>query len=140
MELKDTIQMMISDDYRLRFRAEYQQLQIRIQKLERVIENYNAQEPEFIPTCPERLLRSQLDTMKIYAFILEARACIENIADLNLNITQEIVCNVLEDMEVELLNQFCTEDSESDEAVDAIYRVIQYIEEKYGLKEQKKSD
>lgn len=131
MELKDTIQMMISEDYRLRFKAEYQQLQIRIQKLERIIETYNAQEPEFIPTCPESLLRSQLKTMQKYAFILEARACIENITDLNLDIDQEIVHNVLYDMEIELLNFFSTEDSESDETVDAIYRIIQSVKERY---------
>ena len=137
MELKETIQMMISDDYRLRFRAEYQQLQIRIQKLERLIENYNSQEPEFIPTCPERLLRSQLDTMKKYGFILEARAYIENITDLNLDTNQEIVHNVLYDMEIELLNQFCTgKEDEDDKMADAIYRIIQSIGEKHGLKEQ----
>ena len=35
MELKDTVQLMQSDDYKDRFRAEYQQLVIRFEKLKR---------------------------------------------------------------------------------------------------------
>lgn len=38
MELKDTIPMMTSDDYRDCFKAEYHQLLIRIRKLRAIIE------------------------------------------------------------------------------------------------------
>lgn len=37
MNLNETIEMMTSDDYNERFKAEFYQLQIRIGKLERVI-------------------------------------------------------------------------------------------------------
>lgn len=39
MELKDTIKMMGSSDYKERFRAEYWQVKIRFEKLESMIKN-----------------------------------------------------------------------------------------------------
>ena len=40
MELKDTVELMISSDYDNRFRAEYHQLDIRIDKLQTMLEKY----------------------------------------------------------------------------------------------------
>ena len=37
MELKDTVDLMLSEDYRDRFKAEYQQVKIRKEKLEAYI-------------------------------------------------------------------------------------------------------
>ena len=41
MELRDTVELMNSKDYVDRFKAEYLQLDIRIQKLEKTLNNWN---------------------------------------------------------------------------------------------------
>ena len=41
MELKDTVEMMLSDDYKERFRAEYWQLKIRYDKLRKMVDNWD---------------------------------------------------------------------------------------------------
>ena len=51
MELKDTVQLMQSDDYKDRFIAEYRQLVIRFKKLRKMVENWN--NLDFLPECPK---------------------------------------------------------------------------------------
>ena len=79
IELKDTVQMMISDDYKERFVAEYAQLKIRYNKLYAVLEKYAADKFDFKPTCPIEILYEQLDHMEAYLSVLETRAKYENI-------------------------------------------------------------
>lgn len=79
MTLSDTIVFMISDDYKERFRAEYDQLNIRMTKLEKFIEMFKDDELSFEPTCSIDLLEKQLDVMKTYKVILEERAKLENV-------------------------------------------------------------
>lgn len=79
MELKDTIPMMESADYKERFKAEYCQLGIRISKLESMLAKWAAGKLDFIPTCSYGLLEAQLNTMKTYLYLLRERACIEGI-------------------------------------------------------------
>lgn len=79
MELKDTMQMMCSSDYKERFRAEYFQLKIRIAGLSNMLTKYKQGTLDFKPSCSFELLNSQLYTMKKYALSLEERAEIENI-------------------------------------------------------------
>lgn len=79
MELKDTINMMTSEDYKERFKAEYHQLLIRGKKLYDMIEKYKAGTLDFKPTCPLHLLESQLKFMSGYMGVLINRAEIENI-------------------------------------------------------------
>lgn len=79
MKLKDTIAMMESSDYKIRFVAEYLQLKIRIKGLETMIDKYESGELEFDITCGVDLLKSQLLSMKAYASYLEWRAHIESI-------------------------------------------------------------
>ncbi len=79
MELKDTIAMMNSADYKERFRAEYHQLEIRIDKLTAMLSAWDAGELGFTPSCPYALLEAQLNAMKTYAYLLEERAEIEGI-------------------------------------------------------------
>lgn len=79
MELKDTIEMMQSGDYRERFKAEVYQLKIRIDKLRVFVEEYAAGELEFTPSCPQEILQKQLDYMYSYYGVLMRRAEIENI-------------------------------------------------------------
>ena len=86
MELKDTIEMMQSDDYKERFKAEYHQTKIRYEKLKAFCNKIEAStlvhpsvanEPEH--DCPLFLLRDQQKSMGEYLHVLELRAIIENI-------------------------------------------------------------
>ena len=78
-ELIDTIGLMTSSDYKDRFRAEYLQLSIRINKLCDMIGKYCNNELDFTPCCPCELLQQQLDAMRIYRRLLRERMIIENI-------------------------------------------------------------
>jgi hypothetical protein len=88
MELKDTIEMMQSADYKERFKAEYQQTKIRYEKLKAFNNKIEAahmtadiikgiEEPKH--DCPDHLLREQQKLMGQYLHILEVRAVIEGI-------------------------------------------------------------
>ena len=79
MELKETISMMISADYKERFRAEYLQLKIRMTGLSNMLKKYKEGTLTFKPSCSYDLLNEQLKTMALYASYLESRAIIENI-------------------------------------------------------------
>lgn len=79
MELKDTLQMMTSADYKERFKAEYFQLKIRFDKLVSMISKWDAGELKFSPTCPREIYDVQISAMRKYLDILEARACMEDI-------------------------------------------------------------
>ena len=79
MELKDTIKLMESEDYKERFKAEYYQTKIRYDKLHKMLVKYEAKTLEFEPTCPIEILQDQAYYMGKYLKILEVRAEIENI-------------------------------------------------------------
>lgn len=87
-ELKDTVCMMNSSDYKDRFKAEYWQTKIRYEKLKKFntrIEAANRTKYEGnhveMPKhdCPDHLLQQQQDFMGNYLHILEVRAEIEGI-------------------------------------------------------------
>lgn len=82
MELKDTIEMMQSDDYKERFRAEYHQVKIRYDKLDAMTVKYEAGTLPFTPSCSLELLKEQKACMGNYIRCLKIRAEIEDI-DLN---------------------------------------------------------
>ena len=79
MELKDTIEMMNSADYKERFIAEYQQTKIRYTKLHNMLVKADAGTLDFTPTCPLDLLCEQKAAMGKYLYCLEVRAQIENV-------------------------------------------------------------
>ena len=95
MELKDTVEMMNSGDYKERFKAEYLQTKIRYEKLktfntkieaaQRVqfsgphVRNLNFTLTEPVHDCPFELLREQQAVMGEYLHLLELRAEIEKI-------------------------------------------------------------
>lgn len=79
MELKDTITLMTSVDYKERFKAEYSQVKIRYEKLLAMIEKWEKGELTFTPTCPKETYNFQLKSMKEYLDILVIRAKLENI-------------------------------------------------------------
>jgi hypothetical protein len=79
MDLIDTSKLMISKDYKDRFKAEYYQLKIRRDKLSKTILNYDAGKLEFEPISSIYLLKTQLDAMNTYLNILQMRAMTEGI-------------------------------------------------------------
>ena len=79
MELKDTIEMMQSEDYKERFKAEYYQNVIRFQKMRAMLEKWDKGELNFTPTCPRGVYNLQIRAMADYIAVLEARAAIEGI-------------------------------------------------------------
>lgn len=74
---------MNSKDYKDRFRAEYLQLDMRIEGLSNMLEKYKCGELSFEPACSYELLYTQLIFMKNYRDVLRGRALIEEI-DLDL--------------------------------------------------------
>lgn len=77
MELKDTIDGMLSNDYKERFKAEYKQVFIRYKKLEDIINNYY--DLDFKPKTPLSLLKKQSRVMFDYLNVLSERAIYEGI-------------------------------------------------------------
>lgn len=79
MELKDTVELMTSDDYKERFIAEYCQVKIRYEKLKYMLERWDNGILNFTPTCPRSTYDLQIFAMKDYIAILEARAVMEGV-------------------------------------------------------------
>lgn len=79
MKLNETAEMMDSNNYKERFRAEYIQLKIRMTGLGEMLRKYKNGELNFTPSCSYDLLNGQFKAMDMYASYLEERAVIENI-------------------------------------------------------------
>ena len=79
MNLKETVPMMESADYKERFKAEYLQLEIRVNGLRNMLKKYKDGTLTFKPSCSYDLLNGQLKSMEMYATYLEERAEIEGI-------------------------------------------------------------
>lgn len=79
MELKDTIELMTSANYKDRFKAEYYQTKIRYDKLHITIVKYEAGTLNFEPSCSLEVLKAQASSMGQYLYQLEVRAQIEQI-------------------------------------------------------------
>lgn len=83
MELKETIELMCSENYKERFIAEYHQVKIRYEKLKNFCNKIEVEQmlgkEETKHDCPLELLREQQKHMGFYLLILEKRALIENI-------------------------------------------------------------
>lgn len=80
MDLRDTIPLMTSADYKERFKAEYHQLVTRYRKLAAMLDAWDHGElDDFIPVCPRSTYNIQIKAMTDYIAILEARAVMESI-------------------------------------------------------------
>ena len=79
MKLSETVEMMNSEDYKERFKAEYFQLVIRYNGLLKMVKKWDAGELDFVPTCPRRTYDMQLRAMENYIGILEVRALLEGV-------------------------------------------------------------
>lgn len=79
MELKDTITLMQSDDYKDRFKAEYCQLKLRLDKLIAMLDKWDKGELDFTPDTPRLIYKAQVDAMNNYLYSLITRAALEQI-------------------------------------------------------------
>lgn len=79
MELKDTISLMTSEDYKERFKAEYIQNVVRYKKLKAMLDKWDNGKLDFSPTCPRSTYNIQVKAMTDYIAVLEARAVMEGI-------------------------------------------------------------
>ena len=79
IRLAETCTMMISQDYKERFKAEYYQLKNRLIGLKNMVSLWDQGKLTFTPTCPREIYDSQIDAMNKYLDVLEKRASIENI-------------------------------------------------------------
>lgn len=79
MQLIDTVELMLSDDYKNRMKAEYLQTKIRYDKLHKMIAKYESITLNFEPSCSLDLLKKQASAMEQYLYYLECRAEIEGI-------------------------------------------------------------
>lgn len=77
MELAETVDGMLSDNYKERFKAEFNQLGIRALKLWNMLENWKTL--EFKPSCSKDMLAEQNDIQWMLIKILKRRAYIERI-------------------------------------------------------------
>lgn len=74
MELKDTVELMLSDDGKERFKAEYYQAKIRHQRISLALMLHEEGTLPFDLSCPIELLRQQKKYMGKYIETLERRA------------------------------------------------------------------
>ncbi len=88
-DLRETVSMMCSDDYKIRMKAEYMQTKIRYEKLKAFNNKLEAaRQMEYslgkrveapVHDCPADLLLAQQKVMDEYLHILEVRAVIEGV-------------------------------------------------------------
>ena len=79
MQLKDTIVMMTSEDFKERFKAEYYQLSLRLYSLTSMLIKWENNMIDFEPKCSKETLENQVIFMQGYIDILRLRAQIEEI-------------------------------------------------------------
>lgn len=77
--MSQTAGMMISGDYKERFKAEYAQVVLRYQRLKDMLKEWDNGTLGFEPTCPRSTYNMQIKAMTDYIAVLEARAVMEDI-------------------------------------------------------------
>ena len=77
--LSETIELMNSENYDDRLKAEYEQLEIRTQGLAKMLVRYRDGTLSFTPKCSYDMLNGQLKAMQLYSEYLQDRAEIEGI-------------------------------------------------------------
>ncbi len=79
MKLEQTVNMMLSNDYKERFKGEYWQLVTRYKGLKSMLDKWDNGTLTFEPTCPRSTYNMQIKAMTDYIAVLEARAVMEGI-------------------------------------------------------------
>ena len=74
MQLKDTVEMMSSEDFKERFKAEYYQLYLRLEGLTSMLIKWEENMLDFEPKCSKETLENQFIFMQGYLCILRIRA------------------------------------------------------------------
>ena len=64
MELKETVGVMNSSDYKARFKAEYLQTKIRYDELDKMLIKHEAGVLDFTPNCPIEIFNDYIDNIK----------------------------------------------------------------------------
>lgn len=77
--LEETIDLMTSPDYKDRFKAEYEQLCFRLNKLNAFLDKWDKGELKITPNSPREWFERQHQAMVEYRNILAARAIKEEI-------------------------------------------------------------
>ena len=77
--LSETIDLMTSENYDDRLKAEYKQLEIRTQGLAKMLVGYRDGTLSFTPKCSYDMLNGQLKAMQLYSEYLQDRAETEGI-------------------------------------------------------------
>lgn len=77
--LSETIDLMTSENYDDRLKAEYEQLEIRTQGLAKMLVGYRDGTLSFTPKCSYDMLNGQLKAMQLYSEYLQYRAETEGI-------------------------------------------------------------
>ena len=77
--LEETIDLMTSPDYKDRFKAEYEQLCFRLNKLKTFLDKWDNGELKFTPNSPREWFEIQRQAMVDYCNVLAARAIKEEI-------------------------------------------------------------
>ncbi len=79
MKLEQTVNMMLSNDYKERFKGEYWQLVTRYKGLKSMLDKWDNGTLTFEPTCPRSTYNMQIKAMTDYIAVLEARAVMEDV-------------------------------------------------------------
>ena len=79
LTLEETAKMMLSEDYKERFKAEYYQLVNRYEALKLMLKRWDAGTLDFKPACSRGICQSQIEAMEKYINVLEVRAFAERI-------------------------------------------------------------
>lgn len=96
-KLKDTIELMKSENYKDRFKAEYWQAKIRYDNLKSMLDKWDKGELDFEPTYDKMTYDIQLRIMEEYIMILNMRAYKEKI-DLQEELREKIKKSVTKHM------------------------------------------
>lgn len=95
-ELKETVALMESADYKERFAAEYYQLETRYLKLHNMCKKWDNKVLEFTPTCSRLTYERQLLAMERYLMVLIERAKVENVMIAIDSEIEELIPSILE--------------------------------------------
>ena len=77
MELKDTVERMLSSDYSERLRAEYDQASIRLEKLTEILDKYEDDPKSVTLDCPVDMLYKTKFYLELYRNALQDRLIYE---------------------------------------------------------------
>ena len=79
-KMEQTVELMLSDNYKDRFKGEYLQLFYRVEGLAKMLDDWRDGKLNFEPTCDYFVYVEQLKAMTEYLHILHDRAMEEEIS------------------------------------------------------------